>query len=291
MDAKTQETLRYWPNLLHIQNYVTAVFPGWDPPVNLLTPQRHTWTLAVEEHFYLLLPFLILLTCFGVRGGTRFPLAASCLCLGAGVLRLFHVSDSQGVETFNQVYHETQFRFDSLLFGCLLAYANFTHAKYFQSLTNLQRLSVLTVAVGFISWPLWLSHHRWESLVFGFPALYLGWGAITILFVSMPDSRFLRLVTATTPARCVRWVGVMSYTFYLWHNHGEVRDRINYHTISGFMKDWNESIRWIAANMLYFALAGFAAYLTSKLIEQPALRFRDHRFPARAKIGETTVRT
>ena len=206
------------------------------------------------------------------------------------MLRLVFLSDSQAIESFDRVYHETQFRFDSLLFGCLLAYAHFTHAEYFQSLTNLQRLSALTVAVGLISWPLWLSHYRWESLVFGYPALYLGWGAITILFVSTPDSKFLRLVTATVPAHCIRWVGVMSYTFYLWHNHGDVRGRVNYHAVSGFMKDWNESVRWIVANTLYFALAGLAAYLTAKCIEQPALRFRDRRFPARAKISETTVR-
>ena len=224
------------------------------------------------------------------KGGARLPWAASCLCLAVGVLRLVFLSDSQAIESFDRVYHETQFRFDSLLFGCLLAYAHFTHAEYFQSLTNLQRLSALTVAVGLISWPLWLSHYRWESLVFGYPALYLGWGAITILFVSTPDSKFLRLVTATVPAHCIRWVGVMSYTFYLWHNHGDVRGRVNYHAVSGFMKDWNESVRWIVANTLYFALAGLAAYLTAKCIEQPALRFRDRRFPARAKISETTVR-
>src|SRR5262245_57275931 len=39
-----------WPNLLHAQNYLgTADFSVW-----------HTWSLAVEEHFYLLLPLVLL---------------------------------------------------------------------------------------------------------------------------------------------------------------------------------------------------------------------------------------
>ncbi len=35
----------YWPNFLFLQNYVGN------------NPTGHTWTLAVEEHFYLMLPF------------------------------------------------------------------------------------------------------------------------------------------------------------------------------------------------------------------------------------------
>lgn len=36
-----------WQNLLNVQNYAG-------------TSLRHTWSLAVEEHFYLILPFLLL---------------------------------------------------------------------------------------------------------------------------------------------------------------------------------------------------------------------------------------
>jgi peptidoglycan/LPS O-acetylase OafA/YrhL len=73
---RTSFTL-YWPNLLHVQND----FGG-----GLLT---HTWSLAVEEHFYLALPLLIFfLGSFGERGRkiNLLPLIAisvmvSCLAL------------------------------------------------------------------------------------------------------------------------------------------------------------------------------------------------------------------
>ena len=45
-----------WPNLLFLQNYVGHSSAG------------HLWTLAVEEHFYLLLPFVLAPLAAGKRG-------------------------------------------------------------------------------------------------------------------------------------------------------------------------------------------------------------------------------
>src|SRR6185369_15666451 len=46
-----------WPSFVHIQNYVNINnFAGYQIGANPLTRVGHTWSLAVEEHFYLLMP-------------------------------------------------------------------------------------------------------------------------------------------------------------------------------------------------------------------------------------------
>src|SRR5262249_53765308 len=48
-----------WPSLLHIQNYYGIIDANNRPALRI--PRGHLWSLAVEEHFYLVLPFILLL--------------------------------------------------------------------------------------------------------------------------------------------------------------------------------------------------------------------------------------
>jgi peptidoglycan/LPS O-acetylase OafA/YrhL len=92
--------------------------------IGVLTPHRLEgglgilWSLSVEEHFYLLFPWLLLLF---LRKGRSFKTTApflSALCALALAWRLvlilyFHATAA--------TYTHTDTRFDSILFGCLLA--------------------------------------------------------------------------------------------------------------------------------------------------------------------------
>ncbi len=62
------------PNLLHVQNY-------W------LSPRVQTWSLAVEEHFYLILPFGIALVARTRRPGAWLTAIAASLMVGCLALR------------------------------------------------------------------------------------------------------------------------------------------------------------------------------------------------------------
>ena len=92
--------------------------------IGVLTPHRLEgglgilWSLSVEEHFYLIFPWLLLLF---LRKGRSFRATApflSALCVLALAWRLvlilyFHSTSA--------TYTHTDTRFDSILFGCLLA--------------------------------------------------------------------------------------------------------------------------------------------------------------------------
>jgi peptidoglycan/LPS O-acetylase OafA/YrhL len=96
-------------DLLFLTNY----FPESAIPIGL-------WSLAIEEHFYLLFPLSLLLLCRQLS----FPACAailSAVCLAVLGVRIWEV---WRLEDFANVNFWTHTRIDSILFGCVLALYN-----------------------------------------------------------------------------------------------------------------------------------------------------------------------
>lgn len=100
-----------WSSFAYVGNYWIA----WGLPEN--ASLSHTWSLAIEEQFYLILPGLFALA----RGHTR-RLAAvlATIVLVVWGNRVVRVVGGAGEEW---LYHATDTRIDHLLVGCLLAIA------------------------------------------------------------------------------------------------------------------------------------------------------------------------
>src|ERR1700754_4613826 len=103
-----------WPqviaSLFYVNNYYQAI--QGDPASGF----SQTWSLGVEEQFYLTWPALFVLL---RRGGPKFRRVVAALIVGAWVYRailqfVFHVHQGWFYEAFDT-------RFDHLLGGCLLA--------------------------------------------------------------------------------------------------------------------------------------------------------------------------
>ena len=93
----------------------------------------HTWSLAVEEHFYLLLPLglLILKRTSPDRSNSQLPIAVAAISLAALAGRLALAASADLPASVDAGYYfATHLRIDALAFGVLLSYlATYTPVK------------------------------------------------------------------------------------------------------------------------------------------------------------------
>jgi peptidoglycan/LPS O-acetylase OafA/YrhL len=257
----TQVLQDMWPNFLHIQNY----FP---------TPFIHTWSLAVEEHFYLLLPLLLLFMMKRAQSASvpnpfrHFPTIFACVaivCLIARILtaRLIHPFD-----LYTHVF-PTHLRMDSLLTGVFLAYlVRFHH-------NPISRLRPWQPAIFLIAIALFLPPFLFDlpttpwMYTLGPATLALGSAAFVLLafFASQRNPRSKNPII-----RFMSWIGIYSYSIYVWHLHisrsisHQLPARISTTTIAPIT----------SAYVLLAIVVGAIMYL---LIEYPTLAFRNRLFP------------
>ena len=168
------------------------------------------WSLAVEEHFYLIFPILYAWMCprFSAYRQTLILLA---LCAGALAWRCilhfhFHASD---VHT----YYGTDARFDSILFGCVFAIlANPVlhdplHSWFVRQMKWLLPLSFVVLLGTFLD----RNESFRETLRYTLQAMALI--PIFIAAIHFQKSWPVRFLNLTF----VRFLGVLSYSLYLCH--------------------------------------------------------------------------
>jgi peptidoglycan/LPS O-acetylase OafA/YrhL len=262
------------PNLLHIQNYA----PG---------PRGHTWSLAVEEHFYLMLPFVLLaLTGRQSRRLASIPaLPWIAAAVFAGCLGVRLAVPSSGRPFYTEVrwthYYPTHARIDSLFFGVFIAYFYHFRPDVMRRLTQRRALLMLAGIVLIVPLASYsLLEARWIVRV-GFTMAYLGYGCILLAVISTPlGEGWLGRLLSSRPARIVAFIGVYSYPIYLWHIDA-AQEPLQRLLASGSFSRVPEEARWLLIMAAYVGLATAAGVLMGKLIERPALALRDRLFPSR----------
>ncbi|GAA0731511.1 acyltransferase family protein [Sphingomonas japonica] len=166
------------------------------------------WSLAIEEHFYLLIPLLLLL----VRGSGHRILIFALLVTMPLMLRFMVFLTLEGHESFN--YYFTVTRFDSLAWGCLLT-AMLADSKWQPWVGRLRQYWIAGGGGALICASLLLRDDLTQSvLCYSMQGLGLFLIANVVLF----DTR-LGLLRWVTERSAFRFLGRISYEMYLWHLH------------------------------------------------------------------------
>jgi len=223
----------------------------------LYQPFLHTWSLAVEEQFYLVYPILLLALYRIGRRATAGGLAA----LG---LASFSFALISNVEAPGFSFYMLPTRFWELLIGGLLAHlppATGGGAKRFVPGLGLVAIAVPLAAVDFGP-----NHPGWVTLA---PVL----GTAAVIRYARPRDG----VTALLSSKAFTAVGLLSYSLYLWHFPIFAFARSLHLEPSGLDK------------LLWIALSVALSLLSYRWVEQPCRNRR--RVPGLAFAGVTITVT
>ena len=213
--------------LLYVSNWhFILVNSNYFNETSASSPLLHTWSLAVEEQFYVIWPLVVL----GVLHFTRSLRALFALCCAAAVasaIWMYHVYDG-GLNT-NRAYLGTDTRSQCLFIGCALAVGLvlLTQRRHEEgrlakgelwrpeSPSGLLLCGALGVvgAVGAVA--LWVLTTSTSTFPYsgGFFLIGLSVASVILAAVAAPHSIVPRLLSVAP----VRYVGRISYGLYIWH--------------------------------------------------------------------------
>lgn len=165
-------------------------------------PLLHTWSLAVEEQFYLFYPPMLafLFAWRGLRAAFWTVVGLSCLSLAAAVVMLPLKPD--------WVFYLIFFRAWELGVGALLALSFFPAPRH-----RLPR-EVIGIA-GLLAILVPVSLYDSSTSFPGFAAVPPVFGAAAIIYVGANGSSCI--VNRILAHRFLVWIGLISYSLYLWH--------------------------------------------------------------------------
>ena len=260
------EMYPWWKFLLSVQNI--GLHGG--------TAFSHAWSLAVEDQFYLALPFILLVISRWPRGAIIIPYS---IFFGGILLRTFlayqHPAEVSGVafRDFQAwIYYPTWTRLDPLVFGVALAAIEKFRPTWRKRLTS-SAVWLWLPGLALIVYALWLGEGEYltvASAIWQFPLLAIGFAALLVC----TQSDFLPLRRVRIPGAA--FIASIAYSAYLVQ-------KLVIHAVAEFCRareiDLTSAPALIGVELCVYA----AATILFLVVERPFLQLR-HRIASRKQV-------
>ncbi len=193
-----------------------AYLSNWARAFSVHAPDivGHTWSLSIEEQFYLMWPCIFLLAKKCITRPCVIALGAACIGIASWVARCFLFELTHSPE---RVYNGLDTRLDGLMFGCVIGIL-FSDASCTMMLAINHKALRYCCAISIIALLIMSVFCRWTNSWMIFIG-YLASGVLTsIIIVSILELKesFVNSNRILTFSGIV-WIGKISYGFYLWH--------------------------------------------------------------------------
>ncbi len=234
----------------------------------------HTWSLAVEEHFYFFLAFLFsIIAAKKMLDNKKLFLSISVfIFIGCLVARFITLQFSE-LNSYT-LSNCTHLRIDSLFFGVLLSYFFNFYKDVLMQWVQRFRAFIFIVSVLFFAPVFFFSISSYFMSSIGFTMLYLCFGGF-LLLIFVDDRNELLLKKIVTPAfyKLISFIGLYSYSIYLWHI------LFGKQLLEAVLKHIPFPMPSLILFTLYLLFAIIPAMLISEVVEKPFLKWRDKWFP------------
>lgn len=249
-------------NWLHLQNYFGSC-------------RVQTWSLAVEEHFYLFLPLLLLLLC-KYKKLHLVPAITALLAVLCLTGRCFEL---------NHAHEYSHLRMDSLFFGVFLAYLKQFRPQLIEKLAE-RRTLLFWLGIALVLPIACMDFHHWFVLKGGLTMLYIGFGAILLASISTdPKHGITGRALFSRFSFTVAWIGYYSYGIYLWHIDAGFFPALALYPL--FKDRVPAEASWLIETTLFVFFCILSGVVMSKLVELPMLKLRDKIIPRLFPSSET----
>lgn len=237
------------PNFFFLQNYIHPEHRWFA-----------SWSLAVEEHFYLLCP-LVLLAGASLRKTSAIPLICGGICV---VVLLFRgLAVAAGVDS-GLLYIQTHYRVDALALGVLIGY---WHGQNRLPICKRPLLMMVAAFIAALLIPFVFLEERAFLEICGGSLVAILFCVCVSVAGQYPDlfDRHGKMIQFT--AAVLSLIGIYSYTIYLSQEAILIL---------------NGKVPWLLfglSRLLFFVFGSiFCGVLLSHVVERPFLRLRERRF-------------